>query len=93
MNPMCDRCGSRAATAKALAMRGGQAVYESLCDRCRTSGDRARAVFAGAAALAALAAGVGAVAYASRRAAAPAKTALARSPDVRHRSQSDSYTA
>ena len=50
MNPMCDRCGSRAATAKALAMRGGQAVYESLCDRCRTSGDRARAVFAGAAA-------------------------------------------
>jgi ATP-dependent Clp protease ATP-binding subunit ClpC len=69
MTPKCDRCGVRDATGRSIAMRGGRPVYESSCDRCRASSERMKTVVAGAAALAALAAGVGAIALASRRAA------------------------
>ena len=63
----CERCRTRAATNKSIALRGGRAVFESLCTECRTATERSRAVFAGSAALAALAASIGAIALASRR--------------------------
>jgi ATP-dependent Clp protease ATP-binding subunit ClpC len=64
----CERCRTRAATSKTIALRGGRAVYESLCDECRQAAERTRAVVAGGALLAALAAGIGAIAFASKRA-------------------------
>ena len=66
MTAMCERCRAKPATGKSVALRGGKPVYESLCDTCRISAERARALAAGGAALAALAAGIGAVALASR---------------------------
>ncbi len=63
----CERCRTRPATGKTIAVRGGKPVYESLCDGCRTAVERSRTIAAGGAALAALAAGIGAVAIASTR--------------------------
>ena len=64
---MCQRCGLRSATGKSVALRAGGAVTRSLCDECRAI-ERARTFAAGGAALAAIAAGIGAVAVAARRA-------------------------
>ena len=63
----CERCRARAATGRGIALRGGRAVFEMLCDECRLATERTRAVVAGGAALAALAAGIGAYAYAASK--------------------------
>jgi len=65
---ICQRCRVRQATGKSVALRAGGAVAQSLCDECRSI-ERARALAAGGAALAAIAAGIGAVAIAARRSA------------------------
>ena len=61
----CERCRTRSATGRSIALRGGRAVYEMLCDECRLATQRGRAVVASGAALAALAAGIGAYALAA----------------------------
>jgi ATP-dependent Clp protease ATP-binding subunit ClpC len=66
MTPRCDRCGIRAATGKSVSIKGSRPVYLSLCDECRRAGELSRAVAAGAA-IAALTAGVAALALATRR--------------------------
>ena len=63
----CERCRKRPATSRSVALKAGRAVFENLCDECRAAAERTRAIVAGGAALAALAAGLGAIAVASRR--------------------------
>jgi len=74
----CERCRAREATGWAVALRGGRAVFEKLCDECRLATQRARAVVAGGAALAALAAGIGAYALAAATAKRASETAGSR---------------
>ena len=68
MTDLCERCQARPASGTGVALRGGRAAVIRLCDQCRDAGARTRNIVGGAAALAALAAGVGAIAAAARKA-------------------------
>ena len=68
MKTTCARCRTRPATGTSLALRGGRAVAEPLCDACRSAADRTRAIVASGAALAAFGAAALAAAFAARRA-------------------------
>jgi ATP-dependent Clp protease ATP-binding subunit ClpC len=76
----CERCHTRAATARSIALRGGRPIYESLCGECFGATERSRAFVAGGAALAALAAGLGALAFAAKRAEEPVEPKQAAVP-------------
>jgi len=71
MNTVCARCRAKPATGTSIALRGGRAVAEPLCDACRTAVDRTRAVIASGAALAAFGAAALAAAFAARKGASP----------------------
>ena len=67
MKTLCARCNAKPATGTSIALRGGRAVAEPLCDSCRAAADRTRTVIASGAALAAFGAAALAAAFAARR--------------------------